>query len=221
MVQKMMQDMKTVKVWDIFVRIFHWTLVGCMIGLYLSGDEFEGVHISLGCFVTGLILLRVIWGFIGTKHARFGDFLCPPTKIYQYLKGLINGNPIHYLGHNPAGGLMIIVMLLFLLVTAFTGLKTLGSEGKGPLANNGISIFRYAYADDDSDDDQTYKTGDHHKNQREEFWEDIHEAMTSFMIFLIIFHLAGVVVSSWIHKENLILAMVNGRKKTLESSQGN
>jgi len=214
MVQKMMQDMKTEKVWDIFVRIFHWTLVGCMIGLYLSGDEFEGVHISLGYFVTCLILLRVIWGFIGTKHARFGDFLYPPTKIYQYLKGLVNGNPTHYLGHNPAGGLMIIVMLLFLLVTAFTGLKTLGSEGKGLLANNGISIFRFAYADDDSDDDKKYKTGDYQKNRREEFWEEIHESMTSFMIFLIIAHLAGVVVSSWIHKENLILAMINGRKKT-------
>jgi cytochrome b len=214
MVQKMMQDMKTEKVWDIFVRICHWTLVGCMIGLYLSGDEFEGVHISLGYFVTCLILLRVIWGFIGTKHARFGDFLYPPTKIYQYLKGLVNGNPTHYLGHNPAGGLMIIVMLLFLLVTAFTGLKTLGSEGKGLLANNGISIFRFAYADDDSDDHKKYKTGDHQKNRREEFWEEIHESMTSFMISLIIVHLAGVVVSSWIHKENLILAMINGRKKT-------
>ena len=213
--------MKSEKVWDIIVRTFHWTLVGSMIGLYLSGDDFESVHTILGYFVTCLVLLRIIWGFMGPKHARFHDFLYRPSKIYHYLKSLINGNPTHYIGHNPAGGLMVIVMLLSLLVTAFTGLKTLGSEGKGPLTNAGISIFRLAYADededddDDDDDDQTYKAGHHQKNQEEEFWEEIHESMTSFIIFLIITHLVGVIVSSWIHNENLILAMINGRKKTL------
>ena len=210
--------MKSEKVWDIFIRTFHWTLVGSMVGLYLSGDDFESLHIILGYFVMFLVLFRIIWGFIGTKHARFHDFLYRPSKIYQYLKSLINGNPTHYIGHNPAGGLMVIVMLLSLLVTAFTGLKALDSEGKGLLTNTGISIFRFAYADeddDDDDDDQTYKTGHHQKNQEDEFWEEIHESMTCFMIFLIITHLVGVIVSSWIHKENLILAMINGRKKTL------
>ena len=215
----MVQYMKSEKVWDIFVRTFHWTLVGSMIGLYLTGDDLERVHTILGYFVICFVFLRIIWGFIGTKHARFNDFLYRPSKIYYYLKSLINGSPTHYIGHNPAGGLMVIVMLLSLLVTAFTGLKTLGSEGKGPLANSGISIFRFAYADEDEnhDDDQTNKTGHHNKNQNEEFWEEIHESMTSFMIFLIITHLVGVIVSSWIHKENLILTMINGRKKTLES----
>ena len=209
--------MKSEKVWDIFVRTFHWTLVGSMIGLYLSGDDFESVHTILGYFVICLVLLRIIWGFIGTKHARFHDFLYRPSKIYHYLKSLINGNPTHYIGHNPAGGLMVIVMLLSLLVTAFTGLKTLGSEGKGPLTNAGISILRFAHADEDQDDDddRTYKASHHQKNHKEEFWEEIHESMTSFMIFLIITHLVGVIVSSWIHKENLILTMINGRKKTL------
>ena len=208
--------MKSVKVWDIFVRIFHWTLVGSMIGLYLSGEDFKGVHIRLGYFVTCLVLSRVIWGFIGTKHARFNDFLYRPGKIYQYLKSLIGGNPTHYIGHNPAGGLMIIVMLLSLLVTAFTGLKTLANEGRGPLADTGgASILQFAYADEDEhdDDDQKHETGHHQKKQKEEFWEEIHESMSSFMILLIIIHLGGVIVSSWIHKENLVLAMINGRKK--------
>ncbi len=209
----MVPDMKSVNVWDIFVRIFHWTLVGSIIGMYLTGDDYKNVHPIIGYFVICLVLLRIIWGFIGTKHARFNDFLYRPGKIYHYLKSLINGNPIHYEGHNPAGGLMVIVMLLSLLVSTFTGLKALGSEGKGLLANNGISIVRFAYADEDEDDDaQTFKPGDHHKNQKEEFWEEIHEAMTSFMIFLIVIHLAGVIVSSWVHKENLILAMINGKK---------
>jgi cytochrome b len=114
---------------------------------------------------------------------------------------------------------MVIVMLLSLLVTAFTGLKALGSEGKGPLTDAGISIFRFAYADEDEDDhdddDQKYKTGHHQKKQKEGFWEEIHESMTRFLIFLIIIHIGGVIISSWIHKENLDLAMINGRKKIL------
>jgi len=206
--------MKSEKVWDIFVRIFHWTLVGSMIGLYLSGDDFKSVHIILGYFVICLVLFRIIWGFIGTKHARFHDFLYRPSKIYHYLKSLTNGNPTHYMGHNPAGGLMVVVMLLSLLLTGFTGIKTLGSEGRGPLVNKGISIVRLAIADEDESDDHdlTFRDDHGHKKQKDEFWEDIHESMTAFMIFLIITHLVGVIVSSWVHKENLILAMINGRK---------
>ena len=207
--------MKSEKVWDIFVRIFHWTLVVSMIGLYLTGEDVENVHPFFGYFVICLVLLRIIWGFIGTKHARFNDFLYRPSKISHYLKSLINGNPANYVGHNPAGGFMVIVMLLFLLVTTFTGLKVLGSEGKGPLANTKTSSFRLAYADEDEPNDQSHKTGHHQKSKEKEFWEEIHEFMTSIMIFLIIIHIAGVLVSSWVHKENLILAMITGRKKIL------
>lgn len=214
--------MNSVKVWDIFVRIFHWTLVGAMIGLYWSGETYKNLHILLGYFVLCLVLLRIIWGFIGTKHALFYDFLYRPRTIYDYLKSLIKGNPKHYMGHNPAGGLMIIVMLFTLLVTAFTGLKTFGSEGQRPLANTDSSIFRLAYADedehdddehDDDDDDLTYRDGHRQNKQKDEFWEDIHESMTSFMIFLVIAHVGGVIVSSWIHKENLLIGMITGIKK--------
>ena len=212
----MKEDMNSVKVWDIFVRIFHWTLVGSIIGLYLSGEEFMSIHIRLGYFVICLVLARIIWGFVGTKHARFNDFLYRPRTIYDYLKSLIKGNPKHYLGHNPAGGLMIIVMLFTLLVTAFTGLKTLAIKGQGPLATTDISILRVAYADEDEhddDDDPRYRYGHRQKKQKDEFWEDIHESMTSFMIFLVVAHVVGVIVSSWIHKENLLVGMITGIKK--------
>ncbi len=212
--------MNTVKVWDIFVRIFHWTLVGTIIGLYWSGETCKNLHIYLGYWVICLVLLRIIWGFIGTKHALFYDFLYRPSIIYDYLRSIIKGTPKHYIGHNPAGGLMIIVMLFTLLVAAFTGLKTLGSDGQGPLANTDSSIFRLAYADDDKhdddehdDDEPKYRDGHHQKKQKNEFWEDIHESMTNFMIFLVIAHIAGVIVSSWIHKENLIIGMITGIKK--------
>ena len=207
----------SIKVWDVFVRIFHWTLVGVMFGQYLTGDRVKNVHINVGYFLICLVLARILWGFFGSKHARFSDFVYGPGTIISYLKGLIKGTPKHYLGHNPAGGLMIIIILFSLLVTAFTGLKTLGSRGQGPLADEGISIVRLTYADEDkhdeNDDHPTFSEGHRKKNKKYEFWEEIHEFMTGFMLFLIIVHISGVIISSWVHKENLILAMITGTKK--------
>ena len=110
---------------------------------------------------------------------------------------------------------MIVILLVSLLVTGFTGLKTLGAKGKGPLADDGISMVRPAYADKDEHDDDYRK---HRKGREEEskeykFWEEIHEAMTGFMLFLIVVHISGVIVSSWVHRENLILSMITGKKK--------
>lgn len=207
--------MRLVKVWDIFVRIFHWTLVSSMIGMYLSAESLRNLHVNLGHFVIILVLSRILWGFIGTKHARFSDFIYSSSEIYIYLKGLIKGAPKHYVGHNPAGGLMIIVMLFSLLLTTLTGLKAVGLEGRGLLADSNFIMVSLAYADRDKNHDKF----DHHskelhtKGEKESFWEEIHEVLTSFMILLIIGHIGGVIVSSWVHKENLVLAMITGKKK--------
>jgi cytochrome b len=206
----------SIKVWDIFIRLFHWTLVVVIINQYVTGDWLKKVHVNSGYFLIGLLLARILWGFVGSKHSRFSDFLYGPNTIINYLKELKKGTPRHYLGHNPAGGLMIIIMLFTLLVTAFTGLKTLGSRGQGPLADQGISMVRMTYADDDKHDDKDHKshrTEHVQKNEKYEFWKEIHESMTGFMLFLIIVHIGGVIVSSWVHKENLILAMITGKKK--------
>jgi cytochrome b len=123
------------------------------------------------------------------------------------VKNLVNGYPKHYIGHNPAGGLMIIILMLSLLVTALTGLMTLGSEGKGPLADAGTSVIQLAHADSDEHSDE-----DRPHSHAGGIWKEIHEAMTGFVIFIVAVHVAGVIVSSWIHKENLILGMITGRK---------
>ena len=209
----MKDTIKSVKVWDIFVRIFHWALVGSIFGMFMTGDDFKNVHMYLGYLVIVLILDRILWGFFGSKHARFSDFIYKPGTIYEYLRGLIKGSPKHYLGHNPAGGLMIVVMLISLLITAFAGLKTIGSEGRGPLANKDISIVQPAFADEDEHDEGLAKKGSRRqKEQKSEFWEEIHEGMTGFIIFLVIVHVGGVIASNWVHKENLILGMITGRK---------
>lgn len=212
-----MGNPKSINVWDIFVRVFHWALVGSIIGMYISAKKMNSVHIRLGYLVIALVLARIVWGFIGTKHARFGDFLYRPAEIYQYLKSLFTGKPIHYIGHNPAGGLMILVMLIALLSTAFAGLKTIAADGKGPLAHTSQSLLSSAYADEDEHEGDEKN---HPKFQRDvekhEFWEEIHEGMTSVMLFLIFIHICGVLASSWLHKENLILSMITGKKKSAQ-----
>lgn len=212
---------ESIKVWDLFVRVFHWSLVGSIMGLYMSGEALKGVHYRLGYFVIILAVARIIWGFIGTKHARFRDFLYRPIEILNYVKSLFVGSPIHYIGHNPAGGLMIVLMLIALLATTFTGLKALATEGQGPLANSNIAILRLVYADGnehEDEDDEKINSGSLQNEEKEHFWEQMHETMTHFMLFLISIHIAGVLVSSWLHKENLIIAMITGKKKFINLS---
>lgn len=214
-------EMKSIKVWDVFVRVFHWTLVGSMFGLYISGEEFKGLHIRLGYFVIILVLARITWGFIGTKYARFSNFLYKPNEIYGYLKSLVVGKPKHYIGHNPAGGFMIFIILIALLVTTFTGLKVLGIDGKDPLANIEISVLRLANANErehEEDEGEEYNSYPHTNKEKEEFWEKMHEIMTSSMVILITLHVCGVFVSSWLHKENLILSMITGNKEVANHS---
>lgn len=211
---EMTANQKTIKVWDIFVRAFHWTLVLTVAGLYLTGEHLNGVHGRLGYLLVLLVGSRVVWGIVGTRHARFVDFIYGPTAVWAYLKRLITGRPIPYRGHNPAGGWMVVVMLTALLGTAFSGLEMLAAEGKGPLAENGAVFATIAHADDDDhEEDDDHRRGLQSSKQMREFWEDVHEAMTGVMAGLIGFHLLGVIVSSWLHQENLILAMLTGNKK--------
>lgn len=108
---------------------------------------------------------------------------------------------------------MIIVLLLSLLLTAFTGLMTLGSAGKGPFADAGTSVAQLAHADSDELGDE-----DRPHSHAGGIWKEIHEGMTGFIIFFVTVHIVGVVASSWNHKENLILGMITGRKNTFSST---
>jgi cytochrome b len=121
-----------VRVWDPLVRLFHWSLVLTFFISYFTGDEENQLHIYAGYAVLGLIVFRLAWGIIGTKHARFSDFLTSPAKVIAYVKSLFSRKPKHYLGHNPAAGWMVIVLLISLFVTTISGLKLYAvEEGKG------------------------------------------------------------------------------------------
>jgi cytochrome b len=202
---------KEIRVWDPLVRIFHWSLVLAFTIGYFSGDEESDLHIYAGYVVLGLISFRLIWGFAGTRYARFKDFVYSPQTIIAYAKELIAGRAKHYIGHNPAAGAMILALLLGLFVISYSGLKVYAiEEGAGPLAQQTteISLISPAYADDDDE-----HQGKHEEEGDEDFWEEVHEASANFVLFLVVLHIAGVLISSKLHKENLVRAMITGKKK--------
>jgi len=206
-----MNDTASIKVWDIGIRIFHWALVGFFAIAYVTGEiETESLHAYAGYVIIGLLAFRIVWGLIGTRHARFTDFIYSPAEIIAYLKSLVSKHPKHYLGHNPAGGAMVILLLLGLIAVSWTGLKAYEAEGKGPLvAAPSITLaIPAAQADDDWDDHHRYG----HGHDEDEFWEEAHEAAVNVMLLLIFLHLAGVFASSMLHDENLVRAMITGRK---------
>lgn len=201
-----------IKVWDPFVRIFHWSLVIAIIIQWITAESFTRVHVWVGYLVGLLLLVRVIWGFIGSKHARFSDFIYSPRQVFGYLKSLSHRNPKHYIGHSPAGGAMVMLLLLVLLLTVAAGLKTLGAKGQGPLASLPAAPVSRVYADEDDIDGDEAREKDTGNHAAADYWKDIHEVLASTVIFLGILHVGGVLTVSLIHKENLIIAMINGKK---------
>ncbi len=165
-----------VHVWDIAVRLFHWSLVTTVIAAYFI-EHPRDLHRTLGYIVLGLVCFRIIWGFIGTRHARFTDFVPNPRALLQYLKDMRKGTEARYLGHNPAGGAMIISLIVTLLA----------------VCGSGYMMGMDAYFG-------------------QEWVEEMHEFFVNILLVLVIFHVAGVVVSSRRHNENLVAAMVTGHK---------
>ena len=116
-----------VPVWDPFVRVFHWSLVLAYLGTWASAEEWAGLHNQLGYFILVLVGLRLLWGLVGTRYARFSSFLRAPRTAMAYLRSLAAGRPTHYVGHNPIGGWMVIALMASLTATVVTGV-TIGVE---------------------------------------------------------------------------------------------
>ena len=187
-----MKAQALIKVWDLPLRIFHWLLVAGFFIAYLTGDELIIIHVWAGYLVFALLLFRLVWGFIGNDYARFSNFLCSPVNSIAYIKDVIALKAKRYLGHNPAGAAMIVVLLVSLLMASITGFAVYGADqGAGPLANMIGS-------------------------SNEKLWEEVHEFFANFTLLLVFVHIAGVIIESYIHRENLAKAMWNGNKKTLD-----
>lgn len=119
-----MKPNQLVFVWDGVVRLFHWaTVLLCMLNFFVV-KEGGRYHRYIGYTLAGLLLIRIIWGFVGGHYARFGQWWPTPTRVKSYLAALKRGEHPYYLGHNPGGSLMILIMLVGLIGTVVTGLMT-------------------------------------------------------------------------------------------------
>jgi cytochrome b len=205
-----MAEKEMIKVWDIAVRVFHWSLVVMFFVAYFSGDDEDVLHVYAGYGVLALVAFRIAWGLIGTKHARFTDFIYGPAATLRYVKSIFASKPLHYLGHNPLGGWMVVALLLSLIGTCWSGLAAYGEKGHGPLAQVEIRLISSAMADDDEEEHRG--RGKMRARRRRRIRGEIHETLSNLTLFLVFLHVAGVLIASAIHRENLIKAMVTGYK---------
>lgn len=178
-----------VRVWDMPTRLFHWMLVILMVFSWYSADQgYMDVHLWSGCIFLTLLLFRISWGFLGSTTARFSNFLQLPPKVMDYLKALFGNNKPLYAGHNPAGGLMVIVLISTLLTQTITGLfSNDGVRFHGPLA---LSVTL------DMSDRLT----------------ELHGIIFNGILILVWLHLVAIFFYWLVKGENLIKPMVTGYK---------
>ncbi len=168
----------TVKVWDPFVRVFHWSLVGLFAFAFLTGDEWQQPHELAGYVIAGLVAARILWGLFGSRHARFSTFVRSPGQVARFISATARFSAPRYLGHNPAGAAMILALLAAI----------------GVIATTGYMMTTDAY-------------------WGVEWVEEAHEIAAWGTLALIALHVAGVVLASVEHGENLVRAMFTGRKR--------
>ena len=185
-----------VRVWDPFVRIVHWALAATVLIAWMF-DEPLWMHTWLGYVAAMLVVVRILWGFVGPEHARFVNFVRGPRIVIGYLAGLIRFSSRRYLGHSPAGGAMIIALLVMIVVTTGTGIANLAAEhGEGPLASVIAKVEP--------------QPGQRHP---ELFIREVHETAANITLALVVLHVCGVLLASFAHRENLVLSMITGRKR--------
>lgn len=166
----------TLSVWDPLVRIVHWTVViGCLLNLFVLEDE---LHDIVGYIVAGAMAVRIVWGFVGSKYARFSDFVRGPGTVATYIADNIRGRAPRYIGHNPAASWMMLALIALVVAVSITGYM-MGTD----------------------------------RFWGEEWLEELHEWIGNAILVLALIHAGAAIVESWRHKENLVWAMVTGRKR--------
>lgn len=176
---------RKVHVWDMPTRLFHWSLVLLILASWFTGGEDDTalLHRASGMALAGLIVFRIVWGFIGGEHARFLTFIPWPGRVLRHVKQVAEGKPERHLGHNPVGGGAVFLLLGTVSLCVVTGLMSSGEGLTGPFA--AIAPFEMS---------------------------EVHEASFRVLLALVVVHLLGVAVESWIAKDALVPAMVTGSK---------
>jgi cytochrome b len=201
-------------VWDPLVRFGHWALVAAVAVAYASAEEEAGgldpLHVWGGYVVGALVVLRVLWGFVGPRHARFGDFVRGPIETLVYLRDLLLARARRYVGHSPAGGAMVLALLVCLAATVVTGMMAYGEQGKGLLATSGAVAVDSARREADQAEHGA-RRGE--GQNAESTIGELHNLLANITVALVIAHIFGVAVASFVHRENLVLAMITGIKR--------
>jgi cytochrome b len=199
------------------VRVFHWSLVITFLIAFYTEDDTLWLHVWAGYAVGGLIAFRVVWGFVGTRHARFTDFIYPPVTVLDHLRNLLKLRSKRYLGHSPAGGAMIIAMFVVLSVTVWSGLELYAiKDNAGPLANSAQTV---AHAPEAARP-LFHLAASHQERGGAGLWEEGHELLANLAMMLVVLHVCGVAFTSFAHRENLVRAMITGRKVSRPGDAG-
>lgn len=174
-----------IRVWDPFVRLFHWGLVLSFAVAWLSSRSWEQLHDWAGYAAAALVLSRAAWGVIGTRYSRFSHFVRSPRVVLDYLAAIARGDEARHIGHNPAGGAMVVALMLTMVCTAFTGwLLTTDAFW-------GVTWMQH-----------------------------LHNLLAHGILALVCLHIAGVLLASFRHRENLIAAMISGQKRASKIDDG-
>ncbi len=184
--------LRAVRIWDLPTRLFHWLLVVLFAFSYISGeigDDMLRWHFLSGYAIMTLVLYRIVWGFVGSRTARFSDFIKGPGVTLHHLRDMFSTARSRDVGHNPLGGLMIVALLLLLLVQVITGLFAQDRNlNFGPLA---LLV----------------------SDKTSHFLKEIHETTVNILLVLIGLHVAAVLFYLVFKRENLVVAMFSGEKQ--------
>jgi cytochrome b len=196
-----------VQVWDLFVRASHWLIAVGFFVAYFTEEDAMTVHAWAGYLVGALLLLRISWGVVGPRYARFSNFVYAPGAVLSYFWDLLTGHAKRYVGHSPAGGVMIILLMISLAATVGTGLIVYAQEhGAGPLAP-------FIAHTQQAEGLNGVVREDANREEHESSLEEVHETLANVTLALVMFHVLGVILASFVHRENLVIAMLTGRKR--------
>ena len=166
-----------IEVWDKPVRLMHWLLVLAVASAWFTRERLDSLHEWLGYAALAIVALRILWGFAGSRHARFAQFVRAPRATWCYLRAVATGRAPRHLGHNPLGGWMIVALLSCIAALGLTGWLA-------------TTDWLWGYA----------------------WLAELHAGLGWTLLALVCLHVGGVFFSSWQHRENLVAAMLSGRK---------
>ena len=207
----MSRQSSSVRIWDPLVRISHWALVLLVGAAFFTAEEWPETHEAIGYTVGAVVVLRILWGLVGPRHARFSDFVYRPSKVVSYLRDLLAFRGSRYVGHSPAGGAMVVALLLTVAAIVGTGIIA-DQQAETAAIGQTVSASQSPAG--------TPVAAGSEKREQESLVGEIHGALTDFLFFLVALHFAGVLFASYAHHENLVWAMITGRKQAKEAETG-